>query len=79
MILSPDLHARLLSQTTNKVTNWPTETWVIHEANDPGKSVQQVTLFRDQGAWYAWTGNIIRNAQRELAKALAALRNEVES
>lgn len=76
MILSPDLHARLLSQTTNKVTSWPTETWVIHEAGDPYTAIQQVTLFHDHGAWYAWTGNIIRNAQRELAKALARLRNE---
>lgn len=71
----PDgLHADRLSTGTQKSTGWPTETWVVRE--EDMTPVQQVELYKQgDGAWHAWTGNIIREKQKMLAREVAAERN----
>lgn len=67
--------ARRLATGVAPSTGWSTETWVVHEKREPGRSIVQVTLYFHAGKWHAWTGNFTRSSQREVAKKLAGRRN----
>jgi hypothetical protein len=75
--LSNALEARRIGTGVAPSTRWPTEIWTIHEANDPGASVNQFTLYRHKGKWHPWTGSIIREKDRNLACKLSDLRNSM--
>jgi hypothetical protein len=74
--LTEEYDARLLSARVNAATGWPVETWVIHETGDPGASIAQVDLFRDNSEWLVWDACIIRESVRNLARRIAASKNK---
>ncbi len=51
----------------------PIETWVIREMDET--PILQLQTFQCRGAWVAWTGNLIRPAQRAEASAFETARN----
>jgi hypothetical protein len=69
--------ARLLESGVMASTRWPKETWVVHEKGEPFVSVLQVKLYRDKGQWFADTSAMIRSAQKDIARSLAAERNNM--
>ena len=67
--------AHLLTTGVNEATRWPTETYLVDPPGQPGMGTERLTLFKDGGKWHAWTGNILRPAERARAKAFARSRN----
>ncbi len=68
------MHAVLLGTKVNKATGWPTETYVIRDADET--PVLQVTLCKARDGWFAWTGSYVssRDAKVKLAERLAEIR-----
>lgn len=75
--LTRGFDARLLDARLTQHTGLPLEVWVIHEAGNPGASEAQVELFQGKdGVWTAWTGSIVRESIKQLARVLAVRRNK---
>jgi hypothetical protein len=75
--LTDELSARRIGTGIAPATRWPTEVWTVHVTGDPGASVNQFSLFKNEGKWYPWTGSIIRERDKKLARQLADCRNQI--